>query len=340
MTIAYPPLQERTAGLEALQALQYGRMPAPRAVECAEELLPEADGRRLVRLHVGSWHADVLWHLPPGPGPHPLVIALNFNGNHTTSADPAIPLPAHPVLEDMERGEADRRWPFAQLRARGVAVATMCCSQALVDRADAATQEGFPGIRVLCGPVRWTGRGPDAYGAIAAWAWTLSLLRRWFAARPEIDAGRIACFGHSRLGKAALLAGALDTDFARVGATGSGTGGQSPSRKTPDAADAESAERIQRVFPHWFCPGFARYAADPTALPFDQHQLLAAIAPRPVVLIDGIEDRWADPEGAKRMARLAAPAWGSAEGPRWILRPGGHDVLPADWNAFLDGFAP
>ena len=336
----YPPLLERAAGLEVLQALQYGRMPAPRAVERAEELLPEADGRRLVRLHAGSWHADVLWHLPPGPGPHPLVIALNFNGNHTTGDDPAVPLPTHPVLEDMARGEAAARWPFARLRARGVAVATMCCSQALVDAPDAAAQDAFPGIRAVFGRARWADRESDAYGALAAWAWALSFLRRWFADRSEIDAARIACFGHSRLGKAALLAGALDAGFVRVGATGSGTGGQSPSRKTSDAADAESAERIQRAFPHWFCPAFARYAADPMTLPFDQHQLLAAIAPRPLVLIDGVEDRWADPEGAGRMARLAAPAWGSTPGPRWILRAGGHDVLPGDWDAFLDGFAP
>lgn len=338
--IDYPPLMERAAGLDALQALQYGRLPPARDVERMEELLPAVDGRRLVRLHAGPWYADVLWHLPPGPGPHPLVIALNFNGNHTTSDDPAIPLPPHPVLEDMARGEAERRWPFARLRARGVSVATMCCSQALVDNADPAVQDAFPGIRALGGPKRWADRGSDAYGAIAAWAWTLSLLRRWFASRPEIDASRIAVFGHSRLGKAALLAGALDTAFVRVGATGSGTGGQSPSRKTPDAADAESAERIQRVFPHWFCPAFTGYAADPATLPFDQHQLLAAIAPRPLVLIDGVEDRWADPEGASRMARLAAPAWGSAPGPRWVLRPGIHDVLPEDWDAFLDGFVP
>lgn len=313
-------------------------MPPERSVDRATDLLPAQAGRRLIRLHVGPWHGELLWHHPTGPGPHPVVVALNFNGNHTTSVDADIPMPDVPVREPMERGAAASRWPFAEILARGVGVATMCCGDALVDFDAPEEQDAHPGIRAFTGPAAWSARADDAYGAIAAWAWGLSLIRRWLEAQPEVDASRIACFGHSRLGKAALLAGACDEGFALVGATCSGTGGQSPSRKTPDAADAESAARIQRAFPHWFCPAFARHALDPESLPVDQHHLLAAVAPRPLVLIDGVEDRWADPDGARRMARLAAPAWGDAPGLEWQLRAGGHDVLLEDWDRLLDGF--
>lgn len=314
-------------------ATQYGHLPPTRMVDAASDLLPPTATRRLIRLTVGAWHGDLLWHHPTGPGPHPVVIALNFNGNHTTSAATDIPEATYPVTEARPRGADALRWPFELALGMGVGVATLCASQALTDHADSAVQDAHPGIRALTGPAHWSARAPEQFGAIAAWAWTLSLIRGWLATQPRVDAARLACFGHSRLGKASLLAGSTDPGFALVGAMGSGTCGQSPSRKT--TPDAETTERIQRVFPHWFSPSFAAIAAHPEALPFDQHDLLERIAPRTLVLIDGSDDRWADPLGAQTLAQRITPQWGTAIPPLHILRSGGHAITATDWAVLL-----
>jgi hypothetical protein len=104
-------------------------------------------------------------------------------------------------------------------------------------------------------------------------------------------------------------------------------------------------------------PGQAQEPApiyDEAALPVDQHQLLALIAPRPLLVSPKSEDRWADPRGMVLSARHASPAWrllgheglaaGTMPAPGTpvlsrvgaFLRPGEHDLLPADWAVFLD----
>jgi hypothetical protein len=93
---------------------------------------------------------------------------------------------------------------------------------------------------------------------------------------------------------------------------------------------------ITSTYPHWFSPRFRSYATrDP---PVDQHQLLALIAPRPLLLGHARRDGWADPVGALAALRGAEPAFDllGAPRPQFFVRNGGHGVNDADWRATLD----
>jgi hypothetical protein len=81
-----------------------------------------------------------------------------------------------------------------------------------------------------------------------------------------------------------------DTRFALGIANNSGArrGALPPSRR--------NAPDITGRFPYWFCPSFARYAGREQELPFDQHQLVAACAPRRVLVGSALDDAWADPQ--------------------------------------------
>jgi hypothetical protein len=186
-------------------------------------------------------------------------------------------------------------------------------------------------------------------GAIGAWAWSLSRIADYLQGIPEIDHERLTVIGHSRLGKAALWAGAQDERFSRVIANNTGCMGAALSRRR----FGETLGIITRNFPYWFAPGLSRYADDEETLPVDQHQLLALIAPRPLYLGSAEEDLWADPRGELLALREAAkvyrlfgieaaipdqlPAVGTSVGEhlRFHRRAGKHDITPEDWAFYL-----
>jgi cephalosporin-C deacetylase-like acetyl esterase len=165
-----------------------------------------------------------------------------------------------------------------------------------------------------------------------------------------IDKKKIAVVGHSRLGKAAMLAGAFDERIALVIPLQAGCGGTSPAR----GKIGESVKRINTSFPHWFCDEFKKFNDEPERLPFDQHCLIAMCAPRPVLLSNATEDTWANPEGQFEMLKaadkvyrlLGAEGVASQEMPKvgqlmnstlgYFIRPGKHSMTTLDWKAFLD----
>ena len=194
-------------------------------------------------------------------------------------------------------------------------------------------------------------RPADGCGALAAWGWGASRVLDYCERAPELDAARVAVAGHSRGGKAALWAAARDPRFSIAYSNESGCGGAALSRRR----FGETVERITDSFPHWFAPAFAEYAGREDDLPVDQHQLVAAIAPRAVYVASAAEDLWADPRGEFLSLAGANPAFGlfgdpalSAEdfppvggqvirGRRgYHLRAGEHDLTREDWRQFLD----
>jgi hypothetical protein len=191
------------------------------------------------------------------------------------------------------------------------------------------------------------------------WAWGLAAARMVLSARADIAADAIVAVGHSRLGKAALLAGGWNAGFGAVIAAQSGTGGAAPSRKSPERCrvdatgrpEVETIEAITTSFPHWFSPDFASYADRVQELPVDQHQLLALCAPVPTLVWVGADDLWADPEGTFRTVEAASRVFGflGAHQPpltacavgeisdgtlAYGLRSGGHTVTTDDWAAW------
>ena len=193
-------------------------------------------------------------------------------------------------------------------------------------------------------------RPADGCGALAAWGWGASRVLDYCERTPELDASRVAVAGHSRGGKAALWAAARDPRFSIAYSNESGCGGAALSRRR----FGETVARINASFPHWFCPRFRDYDGNEDALPVDQHQLIAAIAPRAVYVASAAEDLWADPRGEFLSLAGANPAFALYGDPPltagdfpqvggqvvrgrrgYHLRAGSHDLKREDWDRFL-----
>jgi len=299
---------------------------------------------------VGSRTINVLVYVPNDVQEKvPLFLGLNFQGNHTVDADPSIRLGRVwrdrqlVAAREEDRGAQASRWQIEKVLDRGYATATAYYQEIEPDF-DGGSKSGFRGLM----------DSPDAGNAIATWAWGLSIINdalHMFAERLNIDPERIVVHGHSRLGKAALWAGAMDERFAMVISNNSGCGGAALSRREY----GETVHRINTSFPHWFNENFKKYNLDVNALPFDQHELIALIAPRPVYIASAVEDQWADPKGEFLSGLHADPVYrllgtdgfaGVTEMPElnksvggtigYHIRTGVHDVTEFDWEQFLN----
>ena len=288
-----------------------------------------------------------------GNGPFPAFVGLNLFGNQTVHPDPAIRLaeswlPENPDLglvghraSEASRGMQAGQFPIEMLVSRGFALVT-----AYAGDVDPDFDDGFQNGVHACLPAS-AKSASDAPGTIAAWAFGLSRIRDALSLVANIDAARVAAFGHSRLGKAALWAAAEDERFALSISNQSGCGGAALSRR----CFGERLLHINQRFPHWFCPAFHGFNQREDQLPVDQHQLLALLAPRPLYVASAAADLWADPLGERLACEAASPAYelfglrGLASGTvgastrshlGYHVRPGRHDITPRDFWHYLE----
>jgi len=271
-------------------------------------------------------YISLLLYVPNSPkGPAPAFLGVNFFGNHTITEDPGVSLPdtlryrRDFTLE--ARGSQAQRWPLETILKRGYAVATFCCEDVAPDH----PQDCDKRIKRLYPACTW--------GNIAAWAWGLSRAMDYLETDPSV--GPVAVFGHSRMGKAAVWASAKDSRFAMLISNESGCGGAAISRRR----FGETLRRINTHYPYWFTERFHIYNDNEDSLPFDQHEVLALTAPRPLYVASASEDSWSDPQGEYLGLENAAPVYalyGKENAHGYHIRGGKHELLLEDWEHYLD----
>ena len=277
--------------------------------------------------------------------PPPVLMFLNYGGNHELIGDSEIPVttswmrPAPGFRRYGEKATAATRglyadhnlrtvYPVGMLVAGGFAIVTACYAEISPDWHGRVLDGRYRPDDVLSlfpyDPLR-----SDNTTALGAWAWALSrgmdLVEGGFL--EEVDAKRVTVLGSSRLGKAALIAGAFDERFFAVVPNQTGGGGTPLLKRNY----GENACSLVRNFPHWFCSAFAKYAGNEKSMPFDSHLLLACVAPRRL-LVEGFGDPFYDAKGEFLAVRAASPVW------TFLGAPGLPDVpFPAPYETTAIG---
>jgi predicted phosphodiesterase len=333
--------RRRAEILELFRANVYGRVPSASA-QSRSEVISEDPGAMsgtatLKRIAITTTNGsrrhrfEVTLFLPNARRPAPVFLLLNNRP---------------PTNTDSMRKEKSGFWPAEDMIARGYAIAALQVGELAPDD-NGKFRDGI--LSVLDDPAR--PRPPDAWGALAAWAWGASRAMDYFETDPRIDAKHVAVVGHSRGGKAALWAGAEDERFALVISNESGEGGAALTRRN----FGETLGRITTTFPYWFADRYKSFAGREAELPVDQHMLIALMAPRAVYVASADEDLWSDPRGEFLSLAQSSPVfalWGDpvvrAEDMPALERPlvsgrrayhvrrGPHNLTPYDWARFAD----
>jgi hypothetical protein len=311
--------------------------------------------RKEVTINTAGKAIHLLLYLPAqAKGPAPVFLGLNFGGNQSVSPEEGIKLatiwsrngktpPA--TAAEASRGASASSWQVEKILAAGYGLATIYYCDIEPDY-----NGGLPhSVRQAYLKGGKTEFAPDEWGAIGAWAWGLSRAMDYLESDKAVDAKKVAVMGHSRLGKTALWAGAIDTRYAIVISNDSGEGGAAISRRM----FGENVKNLNTSFPHWFTGNYKQYNERVAEMPFDSHMLIALIAPRPVYVASAEEDKWADPKGEFLGAVAATPVYhlfgkkgietdkmpgvhepvGDAVG--YHMRAGKHDVTDYDWEQWI-----
>ena len=287
---------------------------------------------------------ELLMYLPKGKKSYPTFLGYNFSGNHTIYGDTAIHVAKEWNGAAKARGVETANWEVERLINAGCGVATMYYWDIAPDREDFSI-----GIYPLLYKAGQTKPANNEWGSLAAWAWGLSRALDYMKTDKQVDGSKVIVLGHSRLGKAALWAGARDQRFAAVISNNSGCGGASIYREKA----GETLLKMNNRFPRWTAVNFKKYTENESLLPFDQHMVLAMVAPRPLYVASASEDAWADPKNEFKSALLATevyklyglkginspvfPALNTPVGSTvsYHIRNGKHDILAYDWDQYI-----
>ena len=356
--------ERRPEILKMFHEYQYGQVPehidkqAYDVFETGTLVMEESVVRSQVRIFFSetseSHYVDILIYLPEAvEGAAPLMLMINFTANATMVDDPDVRRGTiwnreHekiPAPEESRFGTFDIM-PFIN---QGIGVAMVYYGDIEPDFPGGA-QYGIRGLFQTPGDETVK---PDAWGAIAAWAWGLSCVMDYFETDDQVDASRVALFGISRLGKTVLWTGANDPRFAMVIASCSGEGGAALSSR--NFGETIGHLTAPTRYPYQFCQNYGKLGGNFEELPMDAHMLLALLAPRPVLLQTGNEDLWSDPKGEFLAAKAAEPVYqlfgkkglDKQEMPQagetlldnsigYYMHDGGHGTKPEDYQVIIE----
>lgn len=361
--------------LQAFKDCLYGDMPpAPDSLEILllaqkndafEGLAVRQECRIICRMNDGrTFDFDMLLYIPKAASSRPPVfITLNFDGNQASGPETdllpsrsPVSAPFHwhsTVVNPQQHNFNNGRLNYVEAIRRGYAVATAAYGDIFPDNLDGFRKSIFtlfyddlrPDCEVSLAELK-AGRHRN-FGAIGAWAWGMS---RIVDVLERKDFHEFAAVGHSRLGKAALWAGANDERFKLVVSNNSGHAGAALSRRN----FGENLSMLWHIRSNWFCDRMARYAGLENDLPVDQHQLLALIAPRALYVASSSQDAVADPRGEFLSACVASKIWNlygmkgleTQEQPlenvpvgnmvRYHVKKGPHSITPYDWEQYYN----
>lgn len=368
--------------LEIFQHQMYGRRPAdcPVYLEEIEHGRTSVNGIPAIREQVRMYFKadksgpEVDWLIVrPGnaEGRVPAIITLNYTGNHTMLPDEQIVVPdcwldnwADYYISDNRAQEAGRgcvlhggkryHYPIDFFLANGFAFVTACYGELSSDPEDKTLQSSIAYNHLF---ELWQPRdsaAKDNTMALMAWGWALSrgldMLEQHNG--DNIDVKRVLVTGCSRLGKAALLAGAYDERFAVVVPIQTGSGGMPLSKHVSEGKETVASETT--TFTHWFCENYRQYAGNEENMPFDQHLLVSCIAPRPI-LSCGFDNKWFDTRGEFLNLQISTPVWeffgksglpsvawpetdrneAIGENMGYYHRHGKHGIIMEDWTRII-----
>ena len=333
--------------VKTLQEQEYGVRPIERPADLAfsETAAPEACyGGKAVRKRIRATYSG-----PGGKGEMNFSVWIPTAKRLAPVFIHSSPRPSE-TADDIN-GPRPVYWlPVDDIVSRGFAVAAYCNQEVAADwpGPDVATS----GVFKVFGPQDASKRGPTEWGILSAWAWGMSRILDWVETEPLLDAKRAAAVGLSRNGKTALVAGAFDTRFALTISCCSGCSGAKLNHM--QLWESESIKAIM-VAKKWFCPNYKQYVGRDRKMPFDQHWLLALVAPRLIYVSSASEDAWAGQRGEFAALELASPAWRLYGMPGLIahgfpkadvplhagnaayhLRTGLHDITRYDWQCYMD----
>lgn len=363
------------------QSEMYGTIPAPAPViiDRLDWANTVVKGVNAVREQYRMWFSEdrngpkIDWLVVRprnASGPVPVILTLNYWGNHTFIPDPEVIVPdcwlerepdfgitgnsANPAWRGkMLTGDLRYHYPIDVFLRRGYALVTACYAEVAPDPETVAKQKEIAFTRIYD---LWAPRDPSSKDnpmSLGVWGWSLMRAVDMIETLPALAADKIIVTGCSRLGKAALIAGAFDERIALVAPVQTGSGGVPMTKHiTPDK---ESIASETSTYTHWFSPKYASWAGHETEMPFDQHLLLSLVAPRPLLVL-GFNNLWFDAYGEFLSLKAAAPVWdffgkdgsfgdtfpdtgsSSAIGTDlgYARRDGGHGVVASDWTWILD----
>lgn len=336
-----PKIPDRAKILKILQENEFGYLPDVDYKVSVSE--PKTIDRRLacgsiwlynvtmtVTTEYGSHSFDILCETHDDGKKHPSFVFVNF----------------HPGL-------ASFYYPMEEIADGGFNVFSVCYKDVTSD--DGNFENGIAKIFLPNGQDTDT-----ACGKIRLWSFAASRILDYALTLSSVDPENTAIIGHSRLGKTALLTGMLDTRFKYVISNDSGCCGASLNRgNTGHVKESQRGELITDItnrFGYWFCKNLQKYRETNIPDCYDQHFLLASIAPRFVYVASADMDDWADPTSEFLSCVAASETYEKAgltglkandEIPKadeyfhegrigYHKRPGIHFLSRYDWNRYMN----